>query len=144
MPTHSAKSTSDYFRLAQEKGLKFLGGIAPTNTNSTATWVCKRCGRQMTKSYRFLRDQTNGCRCRATAQQDAEMYQSLATKLFITWAYDPKTDYFPMNTKTPTKWANADGFIIEAPYHELAYRSSRNARHFTQLGIPIPEGNVLV
>lgn len=133
--THARKTTSDYFNLASHKGVRFKDAQAPATVDVSCNWTCVRCGREMNKSYRYLKSQNMGCRCYATAREDEQRYHDLAAELGIEWVYNRDSDYFPMNTKTPTSWRGPSGNIVNAPYHELAYATSRNARWFRELGL---------
>lgn len=133
--TYARKQTSDYFNLASQKGVRFTGGSAPQNVDISTDWRCARCGREMNKSYRYLKSQKAGCRCYANAKEDEQRYRDVAAELGIEWVYDPANDYFPMNTKTPTSWRGPSGKLVDAPLHELAYKTSRNAKWFRELGL---------
>lgn len=122
----------DYTNMAAEKGLVFVGRVAPDSVNTTTRWQCRLTGEIMAKKYTSVKQAAYGSTYQRTYKESLKRYRKLAKKLGIEFLYEPgheskrpsektKFQLFPKTTKDISYWKGPSGKIVEATYHQLAY-----------------------
>lgn len=123
-----------YITKANEVGLEYLGPL-PARVTDKTNWRCKRCGKKHFKTFRALCLRPNGCRCGSSTTLDQSKYEQAAEAVGIRFA--PTQGHLPPNTKTKTQWIGPSGDVVNATYHEIAYKMSEKTKQLLGL-IPTP------
>lgn len=123
-----------YIAKGNEVGLKYLGPL-PARVTDKTYWQCKHCPRKHFKTYRALCLRPNGCRCQSATTLGRPKYEEAAVRQNISFV--PTNNVLPPNSKTKTQWLGPSGVIVDATYHEVAYKMPK--RVATALGLYSPE-----
>ena len=106
------KKPTDYCRLAEKMGLKWLGPQVSSVRDKTG-WECSR-GHTWEAAYSTIQQGHRCLRCSGKALKDAIDYHSLAKKCNYKWLGP-----FPANTRTKTKWQCEKGHVWTSTYNRI-------------------------
>lgn len=113
---------TDYYNLAKEKQMSWVGGALPDNVRVSTLWQCNLCDRKVQKSYSKMKDGKNPCRCRSNSIITPDQYRDLADE--ISQRYKVRMIFIhpvpAKNTYEKVMW-EIDGHQFEESYHNLAY-----------------------
>jgi len=107
-----SKKPEDYYSLAKEKGLLWLGPEVSNNQIKTK-WKCRN-GHSLEASYNKMKISKVCPLCYGNMPKKVNDYQILALKRDFSWL-GPEV----ANTETKTKWKCKKGHIWEATYHNI-------------------------
>jgi hypothetical protein len=127
---------SMYITKGNEVKLTYLGPL-PARVTDKTNWQCKVCGKKHFKTYRALCLRPNGCRCWSNTTLGKEKYEKAAEDAGIRFA--PNKGLLPPNTKTKTQWIGPSGKVVNATYHEIAYKMSKRTEQLLGLTPTPPE-----
>jgi hypothetical protein len=132
MPKQPRLTMQDYVNVANERGLVFVGRVAPPNLNTTTRWQCRLTGKILNKKYSSVKVNPFGSTYQRRYYDTLKEYKSLAKRLDIEFLYEEghesklpskKTKYqlFPPTTKDVSYWRGPSGKPVGATFHQLAY-----------------------